>query len=71
MNKDEVAKVIADRDWWISILPKGWSLIGFSYRDSATIVNEKNQSADISFGNAALFFDMVNEIKSLKDSLKD
>jgi len=30
-------RVVSDSAWWSSVLPTGWSLVGFTYRDSASI----------------------------------
>ena len=38
MNKEELAVELADRDWWRSICKiLGATLIGWTYRDNATI----------------------------------
>ena len=31
--------ITADAEWWRNILPPGWTMIGFTFRDSASVCN--------------------------------
>ena len=35
-SEEYVQRAIDDRDYWLSIAPPGYRLIGFTYRESAT-----------------------------------
>lgn len=34
-----VEQVEADVLWWRSLLPEGWGMVGFNYRDTAKVVS--------------------------------
>lgn len=34
-SDEEVQRALADRDYWLSIAPPGYRLMGFTYRESA------------------------------------
>jgi hypothetical protein len=38
LTKDQ-KRSIADGEWWQSLLPKGWQLYGWTYRNSASAFN--------------------------------
>lgn len=38
-TKAETAKVMAERNWWRSVLPSGWALVGWTDREYANAVD--------------------------------